>query len=115
MAQELRRIILLHFGLVTFQFHFGKTRTVFIFMFSGPSGRDHGPQNQLFLTLETPNYSKKYEKNDNLIFDLFWGEIGDLGNRKCRKRRVPNNPEDPSDIFLKILSMGATSIKNMKW
>ena len=28
---------------------------------------------------------------------------------KQRKRRVPNNPEDPSDQFLKILNSGSIS------
>ena len=35
MAQKLRRIIPLHFGLVAFRSHFGKTLKPFIFMISG--------------------------------------------------------------------------------
>ena len=35
LAQKLRRIILLLFGLVTFRFHFGKTRKLMIFMVFG--------------------------------------------------------------------------------
>ena len=31
-AQKLRRLILLHFGLIVFRIHFGKTRKPFIFM-----------------------------------------------------------------------------------
>ena len=42
-AQELRRIILLHFRLLTFMFHF---RKLFVFRVSGPSGRDHDSQHQ---------------------------------------------------------------------
>ena len=61
-AQKLRIIILLHFGLVTFRFHFGETRKVIISMIFGTSGRDHGPQTQLFLTLVTPNGLRKAEK-----------------------------------------------------
>ena len=40
-APKLHRIILLHFGLVTFRIHFGKTLNPLIFMVFGPSGRDH--------------------------------------------------------------------------
>ena len=57
-AQKLCRIILLHFGVVTFRIPFGKTRTPFIFMVFGPSGRDHDSQNQLCLITETPNDSR---------------------------------------------------------
>ena len=42
-AEKLRRIILLHFGLVIFRFQYGRSRRVFIFMILGPGGRDHGP------------------------------------------------------------------------
>ena len=40
-APKLCRIILLHFGLVTFRIHFRKTRKTYMFMVFGPSGRDH--------------------------------------------------------------------------
>ena len=38
LAQKLRRIILLHFGLVTFRIHLKKTRKPYIFMISGLGG-----------------------------------------------------------------------------
>ena len=57
LARKLRRIMLLHFGLVTFRFHFGETRKPIISMVFGPSGRDHDAQNQLLSTLDTPNDS----------------------------------------------------------
>ena len=47
-AQKLRRIILLRFGLISFRFHFGNTRKSCIFFVFGLSGRDHDSQNQLF-------------------------------------------------------------------
>ena len=46
-ARKLSIIILLHFGLVTFRIHFGKTREPIIFMVLGPSGRVHDSHNQL--------------------------------------------------------------------
>ena len=53
MARKLRRIILLHFGLVTFNFHFPKFPHIFIFMVFGLSGHDHGPQKTLYLTVDS--------------------------------------------------------------
>ena len=50
-ARKIRRIILLHLGLVTFQFHFPKIRVVFIFMIFGSGGRVHGPQKTIMLDL----------------------------------------------------------------
>ena len=47
-AEKLRRIILLHLGLITCRFHFGKNRTPLIFMVLEPSGCVHDLQNQLF-------------------------------------------------------------------
>ena len=47
-ARNLRRIILLHFGLVTFRFDFPKLEKVVVFMFFGPSGHDHEPQTNDF-------------------------------------------------------------------
>ena len=45
-AQKLRIIILLHFGLGTFRIHFGKTQQVIMFMVFGLSGRVYDSQNQ---------------------------------------------------------------------
>ena len=53
-AQKLRSIILLHFGLVTFRIYFGKKRQVIIFIVLGPGGRDRDSQNKLRLTLGPP-------------------------------------------------------------
>ena len=62
------RIILLHFGLVTFRFLFGKTRQVMIFMFFGPSGGDHDSPNQYYSSLEAPRYYKKIKKTFESFF-----------------------------------------------
>ena len=58
LAQNLRRIILLPFGLVTFRIHFRKPPKPFIFIVFVLSGRDHDSQNQYYLSVETPRHSK---------------------------------------------------------
>ena len=58
-AQKVRRIILLHFGL---WFHVGKTRKPFMFMVFGFGGRDDDSHNQLYLILRTPGYFKRCKK-----------------------------------------------------
>ena len=58
LARKLRIMILLHLELVTFRFHFGRSRQIIIAMFFRPSGRDHDAQHQLFFFLETPGYLK---------------------------------------------------------
>ena len=84
-----------------------------IFMISGPSGRVHGPENQLYLTLDTPNCFKRPSKNEQFpkkhvresrhigkqAFEHFW------------KRRGPTNHEDAFLTFLNILNMGPISTK----
>ena len=60
-AQKLRRIVLLYFGLVAFRFHFGRTRNPLIFIVFGPIGRDQVSQSQYFLSRhqDTPNTTRK--------------------------------------------------------
>ena len=82
-AQKLRRIIPLHSGLVTVRFRFPKTRKVFIFMNFGPSGRVHGSQNQLFLTLDTSDYSNEFKKQSRTMFEKY-----DLGKSQSLENRT---------------------------
>ena len=73
-ARKLRRIILLHFGLLTLWIHDWKARKHFISMVLGPGGRDHDSQNQLFLIWETPRCFKNFKKL--ISFPKRWfGEI----------------------------------------
>ena len=117
-AQKFRRIMLLHFGLVTFRIQIGKTRKHVIFMFFGLGGRVHDSQNQYYLSLEIPEYSKKIMKNPNTFYKICLLEIS-----KFRKSNililleivVVGGPEDPSNMFSKILNMGSISPRNMKW
>ena len=113
MAQKFRTIILLHFGLVTLRFHFQKTHKVRFAMLCWLSGRGHDSQNQLCLSLDPPNYRQKWRCNINSNKTVF-SKSTNLAHRKCHcswKRRVPNNPGDPSYIFFKILNMGSISFK----
>ena len=67
-SRKLRRITLLHFGLVTFRIHFRTTRKPIILMVSGTGGRDHDSRNQLFLFLEAPRYFKTIQETSRTIF-----------------------------------------------
>ena len=76
-AGKLRRIILLHFGLVTCRFHYGRSRKLLIFMILGFSDVSMTPQNQYYLSLKAPTISKQiqeqYEVNSkNTIFSAFF-------------------------------------------
>ena len=73
-TRKLLRIILLHFGLVTFRIHYWKTPRPLIFMVLWPGGRDHDSWNQSHFILgdtrtfqiiqeKFPSISKKYVWN----------------------------------------------------
>ena len=74
-AQKLRRIILLHFGQVVFRIHFRRTRKPLI---SIVFGRDHDSQNQYYLSLETPEYSKEFKKYPEPFHKISFLEIWKL-------------------------------------
>ena len=49
---------------------------------------------------------------------VLFSQISKFGNsevRNCVKRRAPNNDEDPSNEFLKILEIISVSTNNMEW
>ena len=52
LAQKLRRIILLHFGLVTFWFHLGKTRQVILLGFSDLADVTMAPKTNMIKILK---------------------------------------------------------------
>ena len=81
-ARKLRRIILLHFGLVTFRFHYWKTLKSLIFMISGFLGVTMCSKTNivyLWRHQDTPNNSRKYRRIDGNILFL---EISKLWNTK---------------------------------
>ena len=82
-------------------------------MIFGPGGRDHGPQKQLFLALDPPNYSK-YSKNKSKSFleYVIVGNVKALNSNisKMMENLGPINSEDPSYKFLGSLNMGSRSI-----
>ena len=59
-------------------------------MIFGPSGRVHGPQNQLFLTLDPPNHVNKHKKNTKYVLrNIICGQLGiskngNVGKDACR-------------------------------
>ena len=74
LARKLHRIILFHFGLVTFRIHFGKDRAVIILMVFGPSGRDHDSQTNYSYLWRHQDTPKNPRTNPNHIQKiLFWG------------------------------------------
>ena len=83
-ARKLCRIILLHLGLITSNFHFLKRKNVLISTNSGPRGRDPDSQNQLCLTLETPNYFNKCKNSQNYFRKSYVWKLSDLGRGNVR-------------------------------
>ena len=72
-AQELRWIIVLHFGLVTFRFAYGKDRKPLISMISGFSDVSLAPKTN-YLCLETPGYLKYSKKKLNQFWKILFFE-----------------------------------------
>ena len=78
-------------------------------MIARPSGRDHGPQNQLFLTLEPPNYFKECKKNPESFFqNIVTGNLN-ISEIEHFEKTGAEHPEDPSNTLLTILNMGSIS------
>ena len=109
------RIVPLHLGQVSFRFHFGKLRKVIMFMIFGPSGHDNGPQNQLFLTLDTSNYFKQYKKNTATFKTYYSCESQNLKNRKIRKDACRQILNIRFQEFLVILNLGSIPFKEQEW
>ena len=117
-AQTLCRIILLHFGLVTFRINFGKTRKPNMFMMSGFLVVFMTPQINYFKLWThqiTQNNSRTNPKS--FLRDIFLGNLKDAeiqhsenvgkgGSRKKHNIRL---------LFSEISNMGSLSLKNMKW
>ena len=74
-ARKLRRLILLHFGLLTFRFHFGKPENLSFHP-------DHAFPYQLRVTLETPNDSQQLKDNYHTISqNTVFGHLRILENK----------------------------------
>ena len=58
-----------------FNLHVPKIQNVFMLMIFGPSELVHDTQNQLFLTLETPNYFNKYKKSQTIFGKYYFGKL----------------------------------------
>ena len=86
-AQKLRRIILLHLGLVTSRFHSGKTRTVIIFMIFGASEHVHVFQNQSISTLGPPSYLTKTKDFPNHFETYYSLNVANFSG-KCACRQI---------------------------
>ena len=117
-AQKLRRIILLHFRLVTFRFNFGKTRKVIILMIFGLFGVSTPPKTNYVLSLESQNYSNNSRTNpEPFLNNRIFLEISKSWKSKMSilgERQGPGNLEDPFNMFWKILNMASIAAKTAK-
>ena len=81
----------------------------------GILGRVPEPQNQLFLSLETPGHLKQIKKIPlNNLKTYYCYKTQNSGNRtfwEFPKGQAPNNPDVPFDQFLKIMDMRPISSK----
>ena len=69
-----------------------------------PGGRDHDSQNQLYVILRTPRYSKQSKKSPNPFQNILILEIPSSWNSSIlnkRKRWRPTKPNDPPSICLR--------------
>ena len=82
-GKKLRRNIKIHGELVTFICHFPRFRKVFIFVILRIRGSVHDPQKPLFLSLDTPDYSKSCKKNPASESQ----NLENLGIAKIRNKR----------------------------
>ena len=85
LAQKLCRIILLHFGLVTFMIHFRNPRKPSIFMVFGPIGRDHDSQNSDFWAWDTKRFQIVQEQSPKQFWGILCVEIQKNGKLETWK------------------------------
>ena len=72
-------------------------------MVFGPSGRVHDSQNQYYLFLETPEYSKEFNKKQSFLQEIIFRNLKSLELWKCRTKAGPKIPEDPFNMFFEDL------------
>ena len=108
-AQKLRRIILLHFELVTFDFHFPKTQEVFIFMVYGPSGSMAPKTKYVRLWTQTVSKQTSIPKHFENILFLKYQNPAKRNVREDTCRSDTNKLEHLSYAILKVLNLGSTS------
>ena len=75
----------------------------------GILGRVPEPQNQYYLSLETPRYLQHSKKKRIIFKNIYIIKSQLFGNPDVRpfpKRRAPKTPADPSNEILKILDIG---------
>ena len=108
-------IILLHGALVRSNSDGLKSRKLRCSWFSGLLQTSPTFRNPyLFSTLGLRKYFKQI-KNKWIFGKYYFGKSRNFKDRHLRKRRVPENPWDPSDEISKILNMISISFKKMKW
>ena len=90
-ARKFRWIILLHLGVATFRFHFGKTLKPLVFMIVGFSDVSMTPKTDIIYLWRNQSAENNSRKNPNRFRAISLLQISSFGNRqfwKCRKRRA---------------------------
>ena len=92
-AQKLRSIFLLHFGLVTVRFGYGRNRTPLISMISGFLDVSFLPKTNYFYLWRPRDTSNNFKKNSQIILEIIFINLICLesSNLKSWKGRVPTN------------------------
>ena len=86
-AQKLRRIILLHIGLVCVRLHFPKIINICMCMIFGPSGNVHGP-NQFFYIGPTKLPNIMQEKAKSFSKQHYFLAVSESQKSKMKKTRA---------------------------
>ena len=75
------------------------------------------PQTILFVFGDTERFQLIQEQARLFFENISLENVNILGTHTSKKseRRASKNLEDPSNKFLKIVNVGPTSSKNMKW
>ena len=117
-AQKLRRIILLHLGLVTFRCHYGRTRKPLMFMIWGFLNVSTTPKTNIIYLWRHQNTLNNSRKNTESILENLCGKVK-ISELQLFELFGKDGDRTIPTIFLrcclKILDMGSISFKNMKW
>ena len=80
-----------------------------MFLIFEPSGRVHGPQHQLCLTLDLDNYFQITRRNPQHFRTMLF--LGNFKIVEIESFKNVRNPRDPFYKLLKISDMGSISSK----
>ena len=94
-------------GLVTFGFHFWKSRQVIISWLSDLADVTMTPKSNCSWFRTHQTNATNTRRNTESFWKNGFGELSELRDRKFRKKRATKSPWDPFNTFLKILNLGS--------